>query len=125
MVGFATLALEAVIGGSGAALAVVLFRANNNNGCAGRGIRQHSERLAGCHRKQGEAEMSANDLPGKFAQGPSSIELQDHFIRSALLAAIVESSDDAIVSKTLEGRILSWNAGAARVFAHTAAVVLA
>ena len=37
------------------------------------------------------------------------------------LAAIVTQSDDAIVSKTLEGRILTWNTGATRVFGYSEA----
>jgi PAS domain S-box-containing protein len=45
-------------------------------------------------------------------------------LESAQLAAIVVSSDDAIVSKTIEGRITSWNAGAARIFGYDASEMI-
>jgi two-component system cell cycle sensor histidine kinase/response regulator CckA len=38
----------------------------------------------------------------------------------AHLAAIVESSDDAIYSRTLDGQVLSWNDGARRLFGYSA-----
>ncbi|MCA1566043.1 MAG: PAS domain S-box protein [Acidobacteria bacterium] len=43
---------------------------------------------------------------------------------SAWLNAIIESADDAIISKTLDGIITSWNDGASRIFGYSAEEVI-
>jgi two-component system CheB/CheR fusion protein len=69
--------------------------------------------------------MNDGDGSDKVAPGLSpDAEVVDYSIQLALLAAIVTSSDDAIVSKTLTGRIQSWNAGATRIFGYQADEVI-
>ncbi|HLM58306.1 MAG TPA: PAS domain S-box protein [Pyrinomonadaceae bacterium] len=64
------------------------------------------------------------ETPGDFppaAESGSPIEHpQRPDVAAYWLKAVVESADDAIITKTLEGIITSWNPGARRIFGYTA-----
>lgn len=62
----------------------------------------------------------AGQVVGVFAAARDVTERRRAEQTQAHLASIVESSDDAIISKNLDGIVISWNRGAQRLYGYTA-----
>ncbi|NBD36395.1 MAG: PAS domain S-box protein [Chloroflexi bacterium] len=62
---------------------------------------------------------AAGEIIGIVGVGRDITQLRKMEEMQARMAAIVASSDDAIISKTLDGIITSWNAGATRVYGYS------
>src|SRR5918992_36933 len=65
-------------------------------------------------------ESQREEQPHAGAEREEAADFHGAELAQARLAAIVESADDAIITKTLKGIITSWNKGAERIFGYSA-----
>lgn len=87
-------------------------------------MRERSKRLSTVFRHA--ASMLKSEILGQPRHKKECVKLKHEVAlrkqaeeRSAALSAIVEYSDDAIIGKTLEGIITSWNKGAEKIYGYT------
>jgi PAS domain S-box-containing protein len=95
--------------------------------------------FAGQAKQSGDFELAGPGRPLRFVNIEAQCLLDGRECRAAVvditarrfaeaatvqLAAIVNSSSDAIIGKNLDGRITSWNAGAEKIFGYAAAEML-
>jgi PAS domain S-box-containing protein len=67
------------------------------------------------------ADDTGKSLPDQLLAAKQRIsELEKSELAQQYLSAIVDSADDAIISKNLDGIITSWNPGAEKIFGYTA-----
>ena len=70
-------------------------------------------------------ESSSMDLLNQLQESESKLRLAiDSTEQNTLFAAIIASSNDAIVAKTLEGRIMTWNNAAQKLFGYMAEEII-
>jgi len=87
-------------------------------------IRHKSGRVTGVLYNATVYRDEAGNTLGVFAAARDVTELRRAEQMQARLAAIVEFSDDAIISKDLTGKITSWNKGAEKIYGYTAEEVI-
>ena len=91
---------------------------DNQQGTAAAGDAAHPPQVPGPSRKMIDEKQLRATHP-ETGSSPAANADSEH-LAQARLAAIVESCDDAIVGKTLDGIVTSWNTGAQRLFGYGA-----
>jgi len=81
---------------------------------------QHGQTLVHIQTSLSPMYNAAGEVVGVVGVGRDITQLKQMEEMQARMAAIVASSEDAIIGTTLNGIVTSWNAGAARIYGYSA-----